>query len=115
MAVPFYALTAFYAIRAAAVRASAASMKGAAIAAIALLLLGSTWQLRVLHTIENTRQRAVNTEREWSTHFHRRLTEFSDRTVYTRILEEMLPQGTNPAAVRRTSYPRWMVRMLGEY
>ena len=116
MAVPFYALAAFHAVRAAALHhAWAASRTAAAAAAIALLLLGTAWQLRVLHTIENTRQRAINTEREWSTRFHRRLTEFTDRPVYTGILEEMLPQGTNPAAVRHTRYPRWMTRMLGEY
>jgi hypothetical protein len=115
MAVPLYALTAFYAVRAAAQRAIAASGTVAAVAAAALLLLGAGWQLRALYTIETTRQRSVNTEREWSTHFERRRIEFSDRTVYTHILEEMLPQGTNPAAIRRTRYPRWMVRMLGEY
>jgi hypothetical protein len=114
MAVPFYALAAFYAVRLSALRAGAA-MTTAATVSIALLLLGTGWQLRALHTLENTRQRAVNTEREWSTHFQRRLTEFSDRAVYTLILEEMLPQGTNPAAVQRTRFPRWVVRILGEY
>ena len=32
-----------------------------------LMLLASTWQLRALYTIEFTRQRAVNSHREWLT------------------------------------------------
>jgi hypothetical protein len=114
MAVPFYALAAFSAVRAAALRAASASRSAAAASALALLLLATGWQLRVLHTIENTRQRAVNTEREWSTRFQRRLTEFTDRPVYTHILEEMLLQGTSPTAVEHTRYPRWFRRTLGD-
>jgi hypothetical protein len=114
MAVPFYALAAFYSVRAAALRAGEASRTATAATAIALLLLGTAWQLRVLHTVEATRQRVVNTEREWATRFHRRLTEFNDRPVYTGILEEMLPQGTSPAAVQHTRYPRWLRRTLGD-
>ena len=114
MAVPLYALAAYHSVRAAAVRAAAAPRHAAAIATL-LLVLGVSWQLRALHTLENTRQRAINTEREWSTLFAARRLEFTDRTVYTHILDAMLPQGTNPNAVRRTRYPRWFVQMLGEY
>ena len=114
MAVPLYALAAFHAVRAAALRAAAVPRHAIGMA-ILLLTLGATWQLRALHTLENTRQRAVNTEREWSTLFGTRRAEFTDREAYTAILDGMLPQGTNPGAIRRTRYPRWIVRMLGEY
>jgi hypothetical protein len=114
MVVPLYAVTAYHAVRTAAWQ-SAGRTLGAVAIAVLLLVLGATWQLRALHTIENTRQRAINTEREWSTHFAMRRAEFTDRTAYTSILDAMLPQGTNPDAIRRTRYPRWFVRMLGEY
>jgi hypothetical protein len=114
MAVPLYAVAAFHAVRAAALRAAAAPRHAIGMA-IFLLMLGATWQLRALHTLENTRQRAVNTEREWSTLFGTRRAEFADREAYTAILDGMLPQGTNPDAIRRTRYPRWIVRSLGEY
>ena len=114
MAVPLYAVAAYHAVRAAGWRFAGRPAAAAAIAVL-LVVLGASWQLRALHTIENTRQRAINTEREWSTHFAMRRAEFTDRTVYTSILDAMLPQGTNPDAIRRTRYPRWFVRMLGEY
>jgi hypothetical protein len=114
MAVPLYAMAAYYSVRAAAMRATSAPLRAVAIATL-LLVLAAAWQLRALHTLENTRQRAVNTEREWSTLFAARRLEFSDRTAYTQILEAMLPQGTNPDGIRRTRYPRWFVDMLGEY
>lgn len=114
MAVPLYAVTAFYAVRALAVRASG-SLPRAAAAAVMLALLATGWQLRALHTLETTRQRAINTEREWSTRFQARRAGFTDRVVYTEILEGMLPQGTDPDAIRRLRYPRWMLRLLGDH
>jgi len=116
MAVPFYALAAFFAVRAAAVRAARASRATAAIAALALLLLAGSWQFRAMYTIEFTRQRTVNSHREWITDLQRRRREFATRRMYIRILEGMLEQGTAPdAAIQPTGYPRWMIRMLGEY
>lgn len=114
MAVPLYAVAAFYAARALAARASVTLPRAAAAAAM-LILLAAGWQLRALDTLETTRQRAINTEREWSTRFQVRRTEFTDRVVYTEILDAMLPQGTDPDAIRRLRYPRWMLRLLGEH
>ena len=108
MAVPLYAVAAFHAVRAVTWRRSAAM-------AIVLLFIGAAWQLRVLHTIESTRQRAVNTEREWAIHFHERRAEIAHRPAYKNIFEGMLYQGTSPYAIGRTRYPRWLVRMIGEY
>ncbi len=115
MAVPLYAVAAFHAARAAALRASRVSTPIAAAMALVLLLLATGWQLRVVHTLETTRQRAINTEREWSLHYPARRAEAAHRTVYAGIMDAMLPQGTDPRAVRRTRYPRWIVRMIGEY
>jgi hypothetical protein len=115
MAVPLYALAAFHAVRAAAVRAAAAPRLAAAAIALVLVLLGAGWQLRALYTTETAQYRAVNTEREWTTRFERRREEFRERTVYAHILDQMLEQGTNPGAIRRLRYPRWLERMLGEH
>jgi hypothetical protein len=116
MAVPFYALAAYCAVRAAAERALRASRATAAIAAVTLLLLAGAWQLRALYTIEFTRQRTVNNHKEWITDLRRRHAEFSTRKTYIHILDAMTAQGTNPdLAVQRTRYPRWMFRMMGEY
>jgi hypothetical protein len=114
MAVPLYAVAAYHAVQVLAQQASR-NVARAAAATILLGLLATGWQLRALYTLENTRQRAINTEREWSTRFQVRREEFTDRMVYTRILDAMLQQGTNPDAIRRTRYPRWMTRLLGEY
>ncbi len=114
MAVPLYAVAAFHAVRSLAAWSATGLMRRAA-AAVLLALLATGWQLRALYTLENTRQRAINTEREWSTRFHVRRAEFTDRIVYTEILDAMLSQGTNPDAIRRLRFPRWVVRMLGEY
>jgi hypothetical protein len=115
MAVVLYALAAFFAVRAAAWRAAHASKVTAAVTAVTLLLLASAWQLRAMYTIEFTRQRAVNSHREWITSVRRRQLEFAGRPVYLRIMQEMMDQGIAPHRIQRTSRPRWLVRLLGEY
>ena len=115
MAVPLYALAAFHAVRAASVRAVAAPRLASAAIALVLVLIAAEWQLRMMYTTETAQYRAVNIEREWTTRFERRRVQFSERTVYAHILDQMLEQGTNPAAIRRLRYPRWLERMLGEH
>ena len=119
MAIPLYAIAAFHAVRAMVWRRSFRSPGGAWLPAVAaamvLLFLAAAWQLRVVHTIESTRQRAVNTEREWAIHFHERRAEIAHRTTYRRIFDGMLYQGTTPDAIGRTRFPRWLVQMIGEY
>jgi hypothetical protein len=122
MAVPFHALAAYYAVRGVAVRvsrraATAGSRRGPLLAAAGILLiaLATAWQMRALYTIEFTRQRAVNTQREWLTHLGRRRVEFAGRRTYVRIMDAMIDQGTKPHGIQRTQYPRWLVRFLGEY
>ena len=115
MAVVFYALASYYAVRAAALRAAARALPIAVVAAVLLMLVASAWQLRALYTIEFTRQRAVNTQREWITRLRGREADFADRPVYLRVLHGMQGQGLAPLTVERTSYPRWFLGLLGEY
>jgi len=116
MAIPFYALAAFFAIRQAAERLSRQSAAVAAIGAVSLLLLAGAWQCRALFTIEFTRQRTVNGQREWLTDLYRRRTDYATRPVYLHVLDSMVDQGTDPArVVHPTRYPSWMRDLLGEY
>jgi hypothetical protein len=116
MVVPFYAMAAFFAIRQAAERVARMSWSRTAIAAVALSLLAALWQCRAVYAIEFTRQRTVNSHREWITDLRRRRAEFSTRPEYLQVLESMVNQGTDPSrVVHRTRYPRWLLESLGEY
>jgi hypothetical protein len=114
MAVPFYALATFFAVRAAAGRALQRSAAAWITTGLVLLLLAGAWQIRATYTLEYTRQRAVNNRREWLTGVQRRRVEFADRPAYLSILERLAPQGTAPNALARTRYPRWLYVLLGE-
>ena len=114
MAVPFYALAAYAAARAALQRADATRLWTAASVATLLLLLSLGWQLRAMYTLEFTRQRAVNAQREWLTSIGRRRVEFAGRSTYLRIMNGMLSQGTATIDVRPTRYPRWLTQLMGE-
>jgi hypothetical protein len=114
MAVPFYAMTASAAVRAGILRAaSAPPLKMAAVAAL-LVAVAASWQMRALYTIEFTRQRGMNSHREWITDLRGRRQEFAGRPTYVAIMEEMTRQGTAAVAVRPTRYPRWVLRLMGE-
>ena len=115
MAIPFYALAAYWAVRAGAWRAVQAPRRTAVVATVLLMALATAWQCRAIYTIEFTRQRAVNAQREWLTDVGERRRRFADRPTYLRIMEEMVAQGVRPRHLQRTQYPRWMIRGLGEY
>ena len=116
MVVPFYAMAAFFAIRQVAERLAHKSWPVAAVASVSLLLLAGAWQCRSVYAMEFTRQRTVNSHREWITDFRRRRTAFSTRPEYLQVLESMVDQGTDPArVVHPTTYPRWIRELLGEY
>jgi hypothetical protein len=116
MAVPFYACAAYFGVRLAVTRAASASRPILVGAVAVLVLLAGAWQLRAVYTLEFTRQRTVNSQREWITDLLRRRAEAETRPAYRRVLEAMAPQGTSPeGTTHRTEYPRWLYRLLGEY
>jgi hypothetical protein len=115
MAVPFYALAAYDALRTVAYRAASARRLVAVLTTVALIVLAAAWQCRALYTIEFTRQRAVNAHREWLTDLSRRRVNFASRGMYLQIMQEMTEQGTAHRPAPRVRYPRWLLRMLGEY
>ncbi|MBI4886404.1 MAG: hypothetical protein HY824_04885 [Acidobacteria bacterium] len=114
VAVVFYALASFHALRAAAGYASQLSRTKLMAASLGLMLLAGAWQIRAIGTIEIARETASSHRREWIISLQRRRLDFADRPVYLRILETMVEQGTDPSAAHRTQYPRWVVRLLGE-
>jgi hypothetical protein len=112
VAVVFYALAAFHALRAFARQVSGRA-RGRLAAAVALMLLAAAWQVRVIGTIEFARETAERNRREWLVDLRQRRIDFADRLVYTGIMSSLLEQGTAPLAVRPTPYPRWIVVTLG--
>ena len=114
VAVVFYALAAYAAMRAAANRAAHAHRAIAAVTTLVLLLIAGAWQFRAIYAIEFGRDRAVTVQRDWMTELHLRRIEFANQPEYLRIMQEMTEQGTDPTANQYTPYPPWVVRMLGE-
>jgi hypothetical protein len=114
MALVFYALAAFFAVRAVADRALRASTVTSITVGLALILLAGAWQLRATYTLEYTRQRAINNRREWLTNLQLRREDFAKRRVYLSTMEAMVRESTAPHGLVRTQYPRWLYRVIGE-
>jgi len=113
MAVVFYAIAAFFAVRAAAERAVNAAGARMAATVVALLLLGGAWGLRAIGTVEDVRLSAARNRREWMVDLQERRTDFARQPTYLRLLEAMAPQGLDPSSARPTAYPRWFRGWVG--
>jgi hypothetical protein len=113
MAVVFYALAAFWAVRAAAGRALAARRLWLVAATLVLVVLAAAWHSRAIATVEIARIFALRNRTEWLVRLPERRREFADRPVYLSIMESMIEQGTDPGAILPTRYPRWVKRSLG--
>jgi hypothetical protein len=105
MAVPFYALAAYYAIRACAGAAGALSPGRFRIAAAGLLVVASLWQIRAVGTVEAVKVTAARNQMEWLAGLPQRTREFAERPVYLAILNALRPQGTAESAPHPTNYP----------
>lgn len=113
MAVAFYAIASYYAVRAAADRAMRASRGVMVGASLGLLLLAAGWHIRALGTVENARIDAAKIQREWIADPQARRTEFANQPGYVRILEAMIAQGLEPLPPRPFAYPAWVFTLLG--
>jgi hypothetical protein len=114
MAVVFYALAAFFALRAAAARLLEAPPRRFAVATAAVALLAVAWETRAVATIEYVRATAWRNQMEWLILLPARRAEFAERPAYLRIMESMIEQGTDPAAPRHTRYPEWVALTIGQ-
>ena len=113
MAVPFYALAAFFALRAAVMKTLEASRAKLVLASVALVLLATAWATRATATIEIARIFSLRNQTEWLVLLPARRAEFAERPTYLRIMQSMIDQGTAEGAPRPTPYPRWVTRTLG--
>ena len=112
MAAPFYAASAYFAVRAAADRALAASRARLVATGLLLCALGVAWQMRAIGTIEYSRFVAARNQFEWLTQPASRRKDFADRPVYLDIMNAMVAQGVVPDAPRPTRYPHWATRLI---
>jgi len=113
MAAVFYALAAYYAVRAAAERLVDAPRRLVISMGVVLVLLASAWQLRTIGTVEHARLTAFKDRREWITNLQRRRVEFAKRAPYLRVLNAMIDQGTTPSVPRPTAMPEWARSVIG--
>ena len=114
MAVPFYAIAAFHAVRALATWALDASRRLFIMAGVAIAVIAVGWQVRAVATVEHVRITAARNRAEWLTDQPRRRADFADRDVYLAIMQSMAEQGTRPDVARPTPYPSLVARTLGE-
>jgi hypothetical protein len=115
MAVVFYALTAFFALRAAMLSVADTPRPRFVAACAALTIVMAGWQVRAAATIEWTRRISAANERGWLVGLPERREEFANRAIYLEIMQSMIEQGTDPSAPRPTRYPSWIARTLGPF
>jgi hypothetical protein len=114
MVVVFYALAAFYALRAAAERIVVVAPRPRfVLASLALAILAGAWHVRAVGILESVRRTSNANEVGWLVQLAQRRTEFADRPVYLQIMDAMIDQGTDKTAPRPTPYPRWIDLTLG--
>jgi hypothetical protein len=113
MAVVFYALAAYYAVRTTAERLLHAPRHLVISMGVVLILLAGAWQLRTIGTVEHARLTAYKDRREWITNLQRRRVEFANRAAYLRILNAMIDQGTPSSVPRPTALPDWAGSVIG--
>jgi hypothetical protein len=113
MAVVFYALAAYFAVRAATEHLLTAPRPAFAAAAVGLTLLTATWQIRGVATLEWVRHIANGSQADWLVQVPERRLTFAHRAVFLRIMDSMTAQGTDPAAPRPTRFPMWVRRVVG--
>ena len=113
MAALFYALAAFHAVRAAALRAVESTRLTLAAAAIGFVLLSAAWQTRTVATLEYARMHAWGNQEEWFVRLASRRIEYTHRRVYVPIMESLVEQGTIVALPTPTRYPAWLSSVIG--
>jgi hypothetical protein len=114
MAVPFYGIVAFFALREATLRAASLPRSMTVVAGVALMALAIAWQTRAIATIEYVRATAWRNHLEWLVLLPDRRIEFSERPAYLDIMDSMIPQGVDPASPRPTRYPQWVALSIGQ-
>ena len=113
MAIVLMAISTFFAARAAVSRMPSHGTRRLALGAC-LLLLGVTWHIRAIGTVDAEHWRATRAQREWMTNLQKRRVEFADKPTYLAILAQMVRQGVAPDAAPETPYDPGFAPILGE-
>ena len=114
MAVVFYALAAYFAVRTLALQAANTNRTRMVAAGLLLFVVAAGWQLRAIGTVEYVRTIASKNRREWIVDLRKERTESGARPHYVQILESMAPQGLDPSAPRPVRYPHWLQMWFGD-
>jgi hypothetical protein len=112
MAAVFYALAAFFALRAAGARMVELPRIRFVAACMAIAMLAAAWNIRAVATVEAVRRLSIGNRQQWAVQLPDRRLEFADRPIYLQIMESMIEQGTDPGAPAPTRYPRWIESMI---
>ena len=114
MAVVFYAMAAFHAVRAASSQLVQVARVRLGSVALVLILLSGGWSIRAIATLEWARGHSWSNQREWFVMLPEREISFARRPTYQRLLTSMTEQGRVPSAPRPTPYPDWFARLIGQ-
>jgi len=114
MAVVFYAIAAYFSVRAAAQWAASGARMRMVAAGVGLLVLAGAWQLRAIGTVEDVRVHSAKIRREWIVDLQQQRTDYARQRTYQQILQALAPQGLDPSSARPTAYPRWFRAWLGK-
>jgi hypothetical protein len=105
MAVVFYAMAAFHAVRAASSQLVQVARVRLGSVALVLILLSAGWSIRAIATLEWARGHSWSNQREWFVMLPEREISFARRPTYQRLLTSM---------PRPTPYPDWFARLIGQ-
>jgi hypothetical protein len=113
MALPFYALAAFFAVAEASRRARSLSTPARGLVTAGLVVLGTLWGMRTIGTIEALRAFSARNQLEWMTQGPARRQEFADRAVYLSIMRTLRDQGIADGSPRPVRYPGLLATAFG--
>jgi len=114
VAVAFYALAVFEALRMTTTRLSAARLRPWLAAVLVLGLLHAGWQIRVIGTVQYVRARAEHNQKEWLVDVMKRRERFAHRPTFLRMMEALQPQGTDTRTTAPGPDPAWFGKVLGQ-
>jgi hypothetical protein len=112
MAVVFYAIASYYALREAGGLIGHAGRARVAAAAIPLVVLTLGWQLRAIGTVDALNERALSNFRGWIATRQMERARHATEPEWLRILNALEAQGTRPPRQRTTADGVW-VELLG--
>lgn len=113
MALPFYALAAFFAVTQASRDARVLPTSARGLATAGLVILATLWGMRAVGTLEALRAFSARNQLEWMTQGPARRLEFAERPVYLSIMRTLRDQGIADGAPRPVRYPGVLATAFG--